>query len=194
MNLLIIPLFARGERKTHAIFIQFSDLQFLEEWIKSEKKEVKIRAWTWHLLIREVETIDKPPKETATKVGKIITGRETWNDLLNWTEYLQRNLKIHHWKENWKNLSLSETWIKVMLCLLAWKIWLKISVGFGGKKKVKLHSLRQFYLRWVYAVSVFGCNMLLINSRSCCIMSWVMRYLVFVSLQCLKKAFDFRHH
>lgn len=39
MNLLIIPLFARGERKTHAIFMQFSDLQFLEEWIKSEKKK-----------------------------------------------------------------------------------------------------------------------------------------------------------
>lgn len=40
--------------------MQFSDLQFLEEGIKSEKK-VKIWVWTLHLLIWEVETIDKLP-------------------------------------------------------------------------------------------------------------------------------------
>lgn len=66
--------------------MQFSDLQFLEEWIKSEKKEVKIRAWTWHLLIREVETIDNPPKETATKVGKISTGQREKPGMTFWTE------------------------------------------------------------------------------------------------------------
>lgn len=66
--------------------MQFSDLQFLEEWIKSEKKEVKIRVWTWHLLIREGETIDKPPKETATKVGKIITGQREKPGMTFWTE------------------------------------------------------------------------------------------------------------
>lgn len=62
--------------------MQFSGLQFLEEWIKSEKKEVKIRAWTWHLLI----SIDKPPKETATKVGKIITGQREIPGMTFWTE------------------------------------------------------------------------------------------------------------
>lgn len=130
MNLLFIPLFARGERKTHAIFMQFSDLQFLEEWIKSEKKEVKIRAWTWHLLIREVETIDKPPKETATKVGNRERNLE-WPFELNRISTAQpKNTSL---KGKLKK-SLSETWIKVMLCLLAWKIWLKISVGFEKKE------------------------------------------------------------
>lgn len=38
--------------------------------LKVKKKKSKLE-----LLIREVETIDKPPEETATKVGKIITGQ-----------------------------------------------------------------------------------------------------------------------
>lgn len=46
----------------------------MEEWIKSEKKEVKIRVWIWYLLIREVEIIDKFFKEIVIKVGKIIIG------------------------------------------------------------------------------------------------------------------------